>query len=135
MDQFDWLFIFILAVACILFLPGIYMGLLPYQHTTETVQIYSLNSEWSISGMFYLGSGTRDQSPQYTYYVKNPDGSYTLEWCPVKGSNLFMDTNSNPFVIKHIIYKDYIWGKGNEIVENAEFHVPNNTIVQKYEVN
>jgi hypothetical protein len=120
---------------------------LSYAPVLADQRIASLELGQSIHGSFFLGIGEINQNTYYYYYVMEPDGAYSLEKARTDYSKIYMDTSpENAHVV--ISYADSTPITCSSDVSDAEcirttwifkkdynFHVPNGTIIQKYNGN
>jgi hypothetical protein len=96
----------------------------------------------SVYGGFLLGSGNIESHPVYVFYEKTDRGSFVISWVDAYHAEIFMDENEQPYVIlreSHVLGNKIRDRYGN--LENdwsvvyAEFHVPENTVIQTYNLN
>lgn len=97
-----------------------------------------------VHGSFFLGIGSiSGGSPNYTYYEKDPDGSYSLQsldtqWDTVR---VFQDNQGPKVVCRQVVRTqnhDSTWSIFGAVVNHHDycltwdFHVPQGTIVSNY---
>lgn len=134
---------FIFCVAFIVgwnFIPPVH---LPDVEHSYTVPIYSSDLSSKIHGDFLLGSGQVNSEFVYTFYRGDNINGFNLDFYPTSKSKIFMDENKDPYVKviwtvdPNIQSVDFKGMDGYEIynTRHYEFHVPENSIVQKYDMN
>lgn len=115
------------AFLLVIFIIGLCLPTVIYQPEPDIVSTWNLRSlddSSSISGSFFLGTGTVNSNAVFVCYGQLPDGGYKLLQIPASQSRIYM--NSENAQLKVI----------TDACENQryEFHVPSNTIVQRYEL-
>ena len=107
------------------------------------IEIYSLVSKQDISGSFALGSGYVGSQENYYTFTKNEKGGFEREVFPSHHTTLYMEDSSNPRVewvvstytpSKWIVFPwpvDFSWTEDSRY----NMYVPQNTVVQKFEIN
>lgn len=109
----------------------------PKTRTAETrvnVPIQSIERAQTTSGSFFLGSGSFNQTPSYFYYKYNKqDDTYSLGHTPATGLPIRQDSSQEPHLVNvtSATYNGYTL----EMNTPVEIVVPNNTIMQKYNIN
>jgi hypothetical protein len=110
----------------------------------ESESIYNLDNPASmVSGHFVLGSGYVNTNLCYLYYIQNERGNYELKWVDASITEISMDEENNPYVVKTMgrsCDSDDPLRKaaGGGITchpsfpTHAVFHVPKGTITQTY---
>ena len=62
-------------------------------------EIYSLNNgNNNVSGNFFLGSGSIDSKPSYTYFIQNNDGSKEKKQVSSNGTKIFEGDYEKPYL-------------------------------------
>jgi hypothetical protein len=131
-------YIFFCLVFSITFLLGLFYippVQLPNEIRDEIVLIYSSDLSSTIHGDFLLGSGQVNSEFVYTFYKGDNINGFNLDFYPTSKSKIFMDENKYPYV-KSIWMVNPNIGDGYEIynTRHYEFHVPENSIIQKYDM-
>ena len=113
---------------------------LEHQKKTEFYaqsELGSLQDQSNIQGRFFLGSGTIDEKPAYSYYKKIGDNQYQLRQLVDDGGTpiVVFEDSDKPYVkTVHTKSDGYFgaWGFmwGHESLDQFEFHVPKGSIVQ-----
>lgn len=104
--------------------------------------IYSLSNQTGIKGSFVLGSGNINTIEKYYTFTRNSKGGYERFVIDTNSVILYQDVkeDENPyFFAQEITYTPPEWlvPKGWFIRKNMttyDFHVPVNTIIEKFEV-
>lgn len=100
--------------------------------TTESrkTPIAALGDGSSISGRFYLGSGTIDEKMVFNYYADN-GGSYSLMQAGAEISSIVEDDGK--YVETSVKVTPSRWYTfGMETVTHVTFHVPKNSVKNNY---
>ncbi len=102
--------------------------------------IISLGNSSQISGSFFIGSGSIRQQEYYFTFIKDSDGAFLRKQIPVLDSRIFMTNDQKPHIFwQKIKYKTPFWFSIIDCVPSKDtkidIFVPENTIVQKFEVN
>lgn len=108
-----------------------------HSRADKTYQIYSLRNDSSINGSFFLGSGQINRREYYYMFAKNSRGGYIRNILPINECALFQDSNAPYVHYQEIKYRQNRWisfvpfySKEGSIYN---IHVPENTIVEKFE--
>lgn len=108
-------------------------------------KIYSLNDGGNnVVGSFVLGTGSINSIPQYSYFIKNSDGSKEKKYISSVGTKIFETNNKEPeYVETECIsgkYYDFVTGifSGEDEKEKCDYHikrilyVPEKTVVLEF---
>lgn len=105
-------------------------------------EIYSLNNgNNNVSGNFFLGSGSIDSKPSYTYFIKNKDGSKEKKQVTSNGTKIFEGEYEKPYLeeisckngSKYSLLLGYF--EDVDVCEKQferKLFVPNNTIILEF---
>lgn len=116
----------------------------PKQTYSYSEEIYSFqNGSIDVTGTFYLGTGSVNSYPQYSYYVQNSDGSKEKKFVKSVGTKLFETNSVKPKVeITYCTPGEYFsllkgWyvedeNQKCETREDRKLYVPINTIVMEF---
>jgi len=74
-------------------------GCLDTKSVVVTEHIVSLDRSNAIDGSFYLGSGTIEGRPSYSYYVLNSDGGYKLKSVSADICTVYRDEDKAPYIV------------------------------------
>lgn len=101
--------------------------------------IYSIKNQSAISGSFFLGSGNISSTEYYYTFYQDSDGAFRRWQIPAHDARIFMDTDNRPYIsYQTIVYKPNKWialfGPSSKIETLKDIHVPQNTIIQKFEI-
>jgi len=135
----SWARVIIAVIGLIAFFWVMLSGEYSYSNSMEYV--YNLdNPAMLVSGNFILGSGYIDTEPSYMYYIRNSRGNYELNWVPSAITEIAMDENTSPYLIK--TYERYCMAplicryvgvcSCHDRVQHVVLHVPTGTITQAY---
>jgi hypothetical protein len=113
---------------------------------TETFQteIVSIRTHDSISGFFFIGCGSIGESQYYIYMKKLEDGSYKQSMLPVEKCRIYENSNLETRVEWDIVTRVLpVWMRfGIDSLDNItkqegdyRIIVPENTIIQSFEIN
>ena len=127
----------IISVVGTVFIVGLFVTFpvpspeLPDELQSYNVPIYSSVLTSQTSGSFFLGCGEVKSEFVYIFYKGAKATGLTLDYYPTSSSTIFLDEDQNPYVKvtwmqTHITNKK-VWGS-----EHYDFHLPENSIVQKY---
>ncbi len=107
--------------------------------STHTYQLEALTTGApSLSGHFFLGSGTLGSTPEYQYVVKR-DGAYYSEQTPSEGVPTFATKDGSAYVTvtTKTEYANWFF-PGYKIPldkpDSYAFHIPAGSIVQNYNI-
>jgi len=67
---------------------------------TNEWRIYALATGSQTTGTFFLGGGTIDQDPVYTYMYRNGDGTYGMGWAKTREVRIKMTDTETPHIEK-----------------------------------
>jgi hypothetical protein len=130
MDNTEKFFWVIMISMCICIVIVVYT-VLTAGSVYEDVKIKTLSPATALSGSFTLGTGNIDSSQSYISYVKLPDGGlHQISICAGL-SNVYMDTETDPYI--RVWYKEQnLLGFKSRTTKSYlyEIHVPNGTIIQ-----
>lgn len=130
------------ATAALVVMMSLYGFAYGLQHQNKTEfyaqsELGSLQDQSNIQGHFFLGSGTIDEKPAYSYYKKIADNQYQLRQLVDDGGTpiiVFEDTDKPYVKTVHTKSDGYfgLWGFmwGHESLDQFEFHVPKGSIVR-----
>ena len=105
----------------------------------HSIEIVSLSNSQSVSGSFFLGSGIINSTEYYFSFVRNSDGSFSRWKTPTYNAKLYLTNNKKPQIIwDRICYRAPSWLTYitcNQYQNSSyDIYVPENTIIQKFEV-
>jgi len=111
------------------------------EEVTYTQDIASLNQGDNLSGSFFLGSGSIDQTPYYFYFVKCKDGSYIRNQVVASKTYIHENENENP-CLKWTVTRNEVpkWLKTgisdvyDDEASSYHLYVPANTIIKEFTV-
>ena len=92
---------------------------------TYKYEIVCFNASESLIGSTYLTFGEVNTSPYYYFYKVNKDGSKELTKVLAESSKIYEDENKKPYVVK----------KSTMFTSTYEIHIPQNSIIKKYNPN
>lgn len=103
-------------------------------------EIVSIRNSSATSGSFLLGSGNISNTEYYFMFTKDEDGAFVRKQVPTKNSRLFLTNDQKPHIFwQKISYRPKLWWAVVGLIEpeytKFDIIVPENTIVQKFEVN
>ena len=103
-------------------------------------EIVSIRNFSAASGSFFLGSGNISNTEYYFMFIKDGDGAFVRKQVPTKNSRLFLTNDQKPHIFwQKISYCPKWWWAVVGLIEPEytmyDIFVPENTIVQKFEVN
>jgi hypothetical protein len=108
---------------------------MPTEFITGDVPILSLQDTQSISGSFFLGSGSVNQLPVYTFYINdNQNGGYKIQRLSEDDTRIHMDATNETgarWIMKRKLMKS---GLACRFVEWNELHVPPETIIREFKL-
>lgn len=105
--------------------------------------IVSLNINSTVSGDFFLGSGSIDEVEYYFYYKKCADGGYLKEQIPVVETKIYETNDISPRLqwtevrsLENKYTSFFIGASGYYFVdqEDFKFFVPEGTIIKEFSV-
>src|SRR5690606_4972966 len=99
------------------------------------IPIYSLRNDSSISGSFFLGSGSIDSTEYYYTFYKDKRGGYHRWKIPNYEATLFMDSNEPHAYYEKVTYECPWWISlpfKNTKSTKIDLHVPKGTIIEKF---
>ena len=113
---------------------------------TETfaTEIVSIRSQDSVSGHFFIGCGSIGTAQYYIYMKKLDDGSYKQNKLPVERCRIYENSNLEPRVEWDMVTRVMpVWMRfGFDCTDNItqqegdyRIIVPENTIIQSFEIN
>lgn len=116
------------------------------ENVTYSVPIVSLNDgkgmKGTISGGLFVIRGEFQDTQHFSYYRKDPNGSYLLEKRPAEASSIWLDATAETarVDVTDKVYKCkggstwWFLGCGSPSPEfvHADFHVPANSIVNQF---
>lgn len=107
--------------------------------TNCSTEIISLSNSQSISGSFFLGSGVIDSTEYYFTFKKDSDGAFNRWKIPAYSARLFLTNSQSPKIIwQRIYYGAPKWltflSRSEDRDTIYDIYVPENTIIQKFEV-
>lgn len=104
----------------------------------HSTPIYSLNNSQSIQGSFFLGTGHIQQTENYFMFTKDERGGYSRVTIPVQNASLFLGTQTPELKWQEINYVVSGWVSFIPFSRTErtkyDIFVPENTIIQKFEV-
>ena len=121
------MFIATIAIAFIIYSAVVIMQ---YEKDSKKVSTYKyeiacLNASESLSGSTFLTFGDVKTSPYYYFYKVNKDGSIKLTKVPAENSKIYENENKKPYVVE----------KSTMFEKKYEIHIPQNSIIKKYNPN
>lgn len=111
-------------------------------YVDDTKSIISIRNSNSMSGSFFLGSGSFNSEEYYVCYYKNTNNGIKQFRSKVDSSIIFEDTDKDPFVEIYRNKYDVGWFKYISVLNpvyvndfsHIEYHVPKNTVVCNFKV-
>lgn len=102
-------------------------------------EIVSIRNSNTANGSFFLGSGNIFNTEYYFMFIKDGDGAFVRKQVPTNDSRLFLTNNQKPHIFwQKINYRPKWWWAVVGFMESEytkfDIIVPENTIVQKFEV-
>lgn len=120
------------------FMTGILAGGLvaqigPHEFTTKRTQLAALGDSNQLQGRFFLGSGSIDSMPTYTFYEQLENGGNVLRNADADGVTVFQDSD-RPYAVEEVECKtNYEWlAICIDDPQLIEFHVPLNSIKNNF---
>ena len=103
--------------------------------TTDT-RIYSLRTESSLSGSFFLGCGSIEGTLSYIYYADAGNGGMLLKTIPSAGVVIYQDEADNPY-LRTFTTSDVNVKTGEREysifdLKQHEIHIPPGSVIQEY---
>jgi len=111
----------------------------PNQHKEETFKLAALGNDSSISGDFFLGSGTVNGYQVYTYITEDAEGGYHLHQVRADNITVYQDAEEGAATYvkdykRGVDTALYPWPGGWDNTKSA-FHVPPGSVDNQYNVN
>lgn len=101
-------------------------------HTSQLVNIQQLSGE---RGSFFLGSGYVDGEQEFSFYVKNPNGTYYLQTADAAGTTIHYTTGT-PYVVHKRYGSSHFWWlspiKSLEGEYSYDIYIPQGSIEQNF---
>jgi len=134
-DGIEWFFGLLMGIFAAIFLFGIMLTIsvfVPHHFTTEKKNLFVLQDGTQTGGSFFLGIGTIDGTPTYTYYVQEGKGA-KLANTEADEVIVYQDTDKAYLVQQTDCKTNIEWLIKCATDERVtEIHVPKNTIKQNF---
>jgi len=140
-DDFGLYIVMSLVVGAILAMLGVILTMIvhassPKIYTTYEKPIVSMYNDQQISGSFFLGSGTIDETEYYFCMEKIEENRYKRLQVPAKHTIICESDTESPkykYTIEKSVYEKFLVLDFSDI-SNRELVVPKNTIIKQFSI-
>lgn len=108
---------------------------------TSTVNIVSIRTGDGVEGTFFLGTGTINGYPMYTYFRQQSDGGYVQETIPAHSTVVYEDMTDRRGTIEtydDVIPESWKWRKWTAVTiyrpSYYRVHIPKGSIMRNFEL-
>lgn len=115
-------------LAGIVYVPlGFWADQWSHESDTTSQNLQAIQMGTGTEGLFYLGSGYIRDENVYSFYAKDPDGSYHSERIDADNATIIEDDSVEPHVITH--HYDMPWWFGPmDLTETYTIYVPTGSV-------
>jgi len=127
---------FVATIIAGLIFCSVVWGVSPTKIVEEHFPIVSIDRSDSVTGNFFLGSGSVNGVPHYFYYIKSGDNSYYLWQYPASGTRVIEDSSKEAGVYstaRYTMYPEWFSQPGRA-ESDIRFIVPKGTIIREYKL-
>jgi len=136
------MFIFLTVIVSLitLFIGAMSDSMVEYKRVDQRISVYSLRNESGVNGSFFLGSGNISRTEYYYTFIRDARGGYERFKIQSSICYLFQDENESPYISWQDVYYRppkwlLIWPSFSNMRQTKyDIHIPENTIIQKYEI-